>query len=102
MILKRKDDQSHRVEALQQLLQISGLTKAQRDAIGKEIAILRSGEKGEREAAYHIDFGWKDGTNSAVIHDLRIEHNGRVAQIDRIRPTNRIYRMAEEKRKVWA
>jgi hypothetical protein len=27
---------------------------------------------------------WKNGKNSAVIHDLRIEHEGRVAQIDHL------------------
>jgi hypothetical protein len=42
------------------------------------------GEKGEQEAAYHIDFHLKDNPGWAVIHDLRIEWNGRVAQIDHL------------------
>lgn len=36
----------------------------------------------EKDAAYHIDFEWRYGKNSVFIHDLRSEHEGRVAQID--------------------
>jgi Nuclease-related domain len=60
------------------------LRKEQREEIENEIWMMRAGAKGEKDTAYHIDFGWKDGKNSAVIHDLRIEHNGRVAQIDHL------------------
>ena len=40
--------------------------------------------KGEQEAAYHIDFHLKDSQNWAVIHDLRVEWNGRGAQMDHL------------------
>jgi hypothetical protein len=76
MILKHKDDLAPHVEELERLLKISPLTNAQRDRIEDEIWMIRAGAKGEKEAAYHVDFGWKDGVNSVVIHDLRIEHTG--------------------------
>src|SRR5690606_1775489 len=42
------------------------------------------GIKAERDAAYLIDFHYKDSRNTAVIHDLRLEVDGRVAQIDHL------------------
>lgn len=84
MILKHKDDVAPHLAELERLAKIPSLTKAQRNAIEDELWLIRAGAKGERDAAYHIDFGWKNGTHSAVIHDLRIEHGGRVAQIDHL------------------
>ncbi len=84
MILKHKDDAAPHVAELERLLSLPTLSKAQREDLQDELAALRAGNKGEKEAAYHIDFGWKDGKNSVVIHDLRIEHGGRVAQIDHL------------------
>ncbi len=84
MILKHKDDLAPQVAELERLLALPNLSKSQRDDLLQELRALRAGAHGEKDAAYHIDFGWKDGKNSAVIHDLRIEHNGRVAQIDHL------------------
>ena len=84
MILKHKDDLAPHLAELELLLAVPELTPSQRESIQDEITAMRAGDRGEKEAAYHIDFGWKDGKNSAVIHDLRIEHNGRVAQIDHL------------------
>ncbi len=36
------------------------------------------------KAAYEIDFHHKASRNWAVIHDLRLEYRGRVAQIDHL------------------
>ena len=41
--------------------------------------MIRAEAKGENEAACYIDFGWKRGKNSVLIHDHQNEHNGRVA-----------------------
>jgi hypothetical protein len=46
--------------------------------------MLRAGIKGEQESAYFLGFHFKDTKNSVLIHDLRLEHNGRVAQIDHL------------------
>jgi hypothetical protein len=82
MIIKSKDEAA--VGSLQELLALPSLTHRQRDAVGRELRLVRSGAEGEKEAAYHIDFHLKDSKNWAVIHDLRLEHNGRVAQIDHL------------------
>jgi len=84
MILKHKDDVAPQLAELEQLSKVPSLSKRQREEIDDEMWRIRAGAKGEKEAAYHIDFHWKGGTNSAVIHDLRIEHDGRVAQIDHL------------------
>jgi Nuclease-related domain len=84
MILNQKDDVAPQLAELELLLKTPGLRKDQREDIENELWMVRAGAKGEAEAAYHINFGWKDGKNSAVIHDLRIDHNGRVAQIDHL------------------
>lgn len=38
----------------------------------------------EKQAAYEIGFYFNQSKNIQVIHDLRIEINGRVAQIDHV------------------
>jgi hypothetical protein len=84
MILKHKDDAAPILAELERLSSMPTLTRTQRDQIEDEQWKMRAGVKGEKEAAYHIDFDWKNKPNSAVIHDLRIEHGGRVAQIDHL------------------
>jgi hypothetical protein len=84
MIIKSKDDSRMAVAALEALLGRKTTSKKQREAIEEEMNRLLDGVKGEKEAAYHIDFHLKDSKNWAVIHDLRLEHNGRVAQIDHL------------------
>jgi len=82
MILKHADDKTPQIEALKALIQsASGPTKT---SLEKELRLLQAGIKGEKEAAYFIDFALKDSGNTAIIHDLRIEVNGRVAQIDHL------------------
>ncbi len=46
--------------------------------------IRKAGLKGEAESAYLIDFDFAQSKNWVVIHDLRLEHAGRVAQIDHL------------------
>ncbi len=46
--------------------------------------MLRAGINAEREAAYLIDFDFKSSPRTMVLHDLRLDVNGRVAQIDHI------------------
>lgn len=84
MVIKQKDDIQPALDALQAMLATRMISKAQRNLIEDEIENMRSGARGEKEAAYHIDFRLKDEKSYAVIHDLRLEHNGRVAQIDHL------------------
>lgn len=83
MILKEKDSLEDQIQDLEQVL-TKPLAAGYRRRVKKDLAQIRSGLKGEQEAAYHIDFHLKDSLNWAVIHDLRIEWNGRVAQIDHL------------------
>ncbi len=52
--------------------------------IEQEIRFLRAGNKGEQESAYFINFECGPSKNRVVLHDLRFEVNGRVAQIDHL------------------
>lgn len=52
--------------------------------IEQEIRLVRAGNKGEQESAYFIDFENGAHKNRVVLHDLRFEVNGRVAQIDHL------------------
>ena len=84
MIIKEKDDIEPAVLELNRLLSLPSLSKNQKESIEDEIALIRAGARGEREAAYHINFELGETRNWAIIHDLRIEHKGRVAQIDHV------------------
>ncbi len=50
----------------------------------QDLRAIRAGIKGETEAAYLIYFRWRSSDWTAVIHDLRLEIDGRVAQIDHL------------------
>lgn len=83
MILKDKDSRQADIQELNRLLTLN-LTAKQRFLIEREMKCLVSGERNEQNSAYYLDFKYKDSQNWAVIHDLRIEHRGRVAQIDHL------------------
>jgi hypothetical protein len=59
-------------------------TKYERSRFERDLALTLAGMDGEKEAAYYIDFHLKDSRNWMVIHDLRLEWDGRVAQIDHL------------------
>ncbi len=81
MLIKQADDYSDVLRALEQQAAHGGLdAKRARD----ELRIRQAGIKGEKDAAYLIDFDYARSANWAVIHDLRVEHDGRTAQIDHV------------------
>jgi hypothetical protein len=82
MILKKADSREHDLSELERLLSIAPTTI--RPKIEQELRAVRAGSKGEQESAYLIDFDFKDAQRTVVIHDLRLEVNGRVAQIDHL------------------
>jgi len=84
MIVKTADDRSGDLDTLRLLLDHPDVSAETRKRIDQEIRFMLSGIKGEKEAAYEIDFHFGRSTHYAVIHDLRLEHAGRVAQIDHI------------------
>ncbi|MGN6119953.1 MAG: nuclease-related domain-containing protein [Rhodanobacter sp.] len=82
MLIKQPDDHSEELTQLEQLAKSSTGNAAKYAA--KDLAIRKAGLKGEAESAYQIDFHFAASRNWAVIHDLRLEHNGRTAQIDHL------------------
>ena len=84
MILKEADCKDAQIAELQAYLDAPGIPAATRLHIERELKFLRAGMKGERESAYDIDFYSGASKNRIVIHDLRLEHDGRVAQIDHL------------------
>lgn len=81
MLIKEADDQSSYLAELEGRAKGTGIDAKRAET---ELRIRRAGLRGEREAAYLIDFDYAPSPNWAVIHDLRVEHRGRVAQIDHL------------------
>lgn len=81
MLIKEADDQSAQLDRLERIAAGTG-PKARQAA--DELRRRKAGVKGERDSAYLIDFEYAQSPNWAVIHDLRLEHGGRVAQIDHL------------------
>lgn len=83
MIIKSADNRQDDVAELRRLLDCQ-ISAKQRFLIEREIKCIGSGIRGEESSAYYIDFRYHDSPNWAVIHDLRLELNGFVAQIDHL------------------
>ena len=83
MILKGKDDKTEDIQELNRLLNLN-ISSKQRFLIERELKCLMSGSSGESSSAYYLDFRYKHTKNWVLIHDLRIEHRGLVAQIDHL------------------
>ena len=84
MQIKSADDKQPQIEALETLLLRPDVDGTTRRRIEQEIRMIRAGVTGERDAAYEIEFHLGSHKNQMTIHDLRIECDGRVAQIDHL------------------
>lgn len=84
MIIKKTDDRTNDIAKLKDLLNHPVATAQQKEKIKKEIRMISAGKKGEDGSAYQINFYFESSNNWAVIHDLRLEHNEQVAQIDHL------------------
>ncbi len=84
MLIKEKDPLDNAIQQLETIISREDVPQTIRAKAEQELRKLRAGERGEKEAAYYIDFHYKDSPNWAIIHDLRIKHKGRVAQIDHL------------------
>ncbi|MBI5117936.1 NERD domain-containing protein [Candidatus Poribacteria bacterium] len=83
MLVKERDNHVADIAELQRLLD-GQITAKQRFLIERELKCIGSGARGEENSAYYIDFRYKDSSNWAIIHDLRLEYRGFVAQIDHL------------------
>lgn len=81
MLIKTPDDQTPLLSLLEAQAAGNG-PDAKRAAI--ELRNRKAGLRAERESAYLIDHDFAESKNWAVIHDLRLEHGQRVAQIDHL------------------
>jgi hypothetical protein len=87
VLIKEADDGQRDLEALTALLARPGLHFDKRRLIEREIRFVRAGIKGERDTAFQIDSHLERSKRTAVIHGLRLEVAGRVAQIDHLLST---------------
>jgi len=83
MIIKRMDSKQDEMEALSSLLE-EPINANQKFLIERELKAMKKGVHGEEDSAYYINFYYGDSKNWAIIHDLRIEHENQVAQIDHL------------------
>lgn len=83
MIIKQKDSLADAYEELQTLQRLP-LDNRQQTLVERELKALHYGVRGEQDSAYFLDFEFGKSKNFAIIHDLRIEWQGRVAQIDHL------------------
>ena len=84
MIIKEKYKPEASIETLEEILKLSHLSSATRKQVQQELRKVKSGVKGEKEATYYIDYHFRSTKNWMVLHDLRLEHQNRVAQIDHL------------------
>lgn len=81
MLIKQADSQDAALAELER--RALGTDQAAKFA-SMELRNRRAGLRAEQKAAYLIDFDYAKSENWAVLHDLRLEHGGRVAQIDHV------------------
>jgi hypothetical protein len=84
MLLKSADEKSKRLVLLEELQKSSLLDPTQKKWLREELVRFTRGLQGERDAAHYLDNFFKDGENSVLLHDLRFEIDGEVAQIDHL------------------
>lgn len=85
MIIRPREDRSQDIKTLQALAARPDATEKTRQAIDLEIKKIRAGERAEADAAREIDGHYgASAHNWLVIHDLRLEFDGLIAQIDHL------------------
>ncbi|MGJ9420131.1 nuclease-related domain-containing protein [Massilia sp. CMS3.1] len=84
MLIKSADYKESQIAILQNLLSHERVPAEKRQLIERELRSLSIGIATEKQAAFEIDFYAVPSKNLFVIHDLRLEIGGRVAQIDHI------------------
>jgi hypothetical protein len=84
MIIKDADDRSPDIATLRALSARHDCPPDTRKQVDQEIRFIQSGCKGEADATYELQFHYGTSKNWMVINDLRLECDGRVAQIDHL------------------
>lgn len=84
MLIKSADSKESQIAVLQNLLSHERVPVEKKQLIERELKNLAIGIATEKQAAFEIDFYAAPSKNLFVIHDLRLEIGGRVAQIDHV------------------
>lgn len=84
MVIKPADDKSATINELESYLSDKRIPAELKAKIQKERNNISVGLANERDSAYLIDFRFGATPNWMVLHDLRFEEAGRVAQIDHL------------------
>lgn len=84
MLIKKATDKGEDLETLRSLIGRPEISSDVRKSIEREIRNIQSGMRGEAEAAYEMEFHYGSSKNWMIVHDLRLECDGRVAQIDHL------------------
>lgn len=84
MLIKSADDKEPQIAILKNLLAHERVPLERKRLVERELRSLSIGMATEKQAAYEIDFYAARSKNLCVIHDLRLEIDGRIAQIDHI------------------
>jgi len=83
MVYKTIDTKDKEIKELKELLKQSTNSK-QQALIRADLRRIKNGYQAEKDNAYYLDFAFKDSSTIILLHDIRIEHKGKVAQIDHI------------------
>jgi len=84
MLIKSAEDEESQIAILQNLLCHERVPSEKRQLIERDLRNLSIGMATERQTAFEIDFYAGPSKNLFVIHDIRLEIGGRVAQIDHL------------------
>jgi hypothetical protein len=84
MLIKSADSKESQTAILKSLLSHERVPSEKKQLIERELRNLSIGIATESQAAFEIDFYAAPSKNLFVIHDLRLEIGGRVAQIDHL------------------
>jgi hypothetical protein len=84
MILKPREDRNTSVATLERLMAHPSATRHDIERLRQQIDAIIKGDMSENKAAIELETHWGHSPNQVIIHDLRIELDGLVAQIDHI------------------
>lgn len=84
MILKPREDRNTSIAALERLMAHPAATRHDIERLRQQIDAIIKGDMSENKAAIELETHWGHSANYIIIHDLRIELDGLVAQIDHL------------------
>lgn len=84
MILKPLDNHEDDINTLNSFLANNNIPESIKKKIRLEIVKIKAGIKAQEAAAYNLNYNYGKSENNFIIHDLRLEIDGRVAQIDHL------------------